>query len=172
MSDTQKETLSRADAGLLFVGLQSFPPLVWGWSVGRRAGWSKGPQLLGSLSRSRLGLVQPVRQRTACGWETKADKAFCLDCRVFVSSQEAEEEASHLGSSLPLLSNHGPSAYLPVDKGICLTPSLSPLCLIYVVLGTEPRVSGLLDQHPTNWSTSYSIPHPTSQDLASRQTPV
>lgn len=71
VSDTQKETLSRADAGLLFVGLQFSSPL------------EEGPG-------------------------------------VFVSSQEAEEEASHLGSSLPLLSNHGPSAYLAADKGVLL----------------------------------------------------
>lgn len=58
-----------------------------------------------------------------------------LSCQVFVSSQEAEEEASHLRSSSPLLPNREPSAYSSAYQGVCLTPSLSPLCLIYVVLG-------------------------------------
>jgi hypothetical protein len=85
-----------------------------GGLVSLKTRWLINSQQLCDLSRSGLEVVEPVHQQGACLWET----------RLLFVSEEAEEEASHLGDSLPLLPSHGPSPCVS-HQGVCLAPSLS-----------------------------------------------
>jgi hypothetical protein len=54
---------------------------------------------------------------------SKSLLSLCFSCQAFVSGREAEEEASHLGSSASLLPTHALSwPHLSVCQGICPTP--------------------------------------------------
>lgn len=76
--------------------------------------------------------------------EEKGTQDFCFGCQDFVSGQEGEKLASHLGSSPSLLLCLGPSSYLSTYRGVCQTPSLSiwpvaSLCIHHItVLDRKP----------------------------------
>lgn len=68
-----------------------------------------GPELLCDSFEQILNLsASPSAE--ACWWETGTYKAFVLSFWAFVSSVEGEEEAGHLGNSLPLLPSYGLSS--------------------------------------------------------------
>ena len=71
------------------------------------------------MSSPGLEPAEPVHQ-LGDYWEKKR-----LSCQAFVSGQESEEEASHLGSLPPLLLSHGLSPYPSTYQGVCLIPSPS-----------------------------------------------
>lgn len=90
------------------------------------------------FSSPKLGLAKMADWPTAVLWHVQSrpwtywaspsaggllvgNKSLQSLCEAFNSSQESEEEVSHLGDSSPFLPSHDPSPYLSASKGVFLS---------------------------------------------------
>lgn len=81
-------------------GLQGgLPPLGQGWSFPTK-------------NREDEPSTTFVNISTGRGFGRGAHQSFVLSCQAFVTGQEHEEEAGHLGSSSPLFPSHSSSPFL------------------------------------------------------------